>query len=224
MTTRRDDGVDTFAPMSRVGRSALATIFGEIVHDRGNQAVFAVVSALVTLAYSLLLPFSFTQRISFHNWHYLDARLLAFSVAFGLTIGWLVTLQIYATRRLIRASGAGIGSTAAGLGVVPSLLCCTPIVPTVLGLVGLSGAGLSQTSGRIQSFFATQQDLILGASLAVIVMAGLWATRRIVRAVCLTSDGCEAPGINRGTGDPSMTGCPEPLEPGSLRERAGSSR
>lgn len=170
---------------------ATSAVLAQIVHDRVSKAVFVLVSAVVTLVYSLLLPYSFTQRVSFHNWHYLDTRLFAFSVAFGLTIGWLVTLEVYATRRLIRAPGTGIGGTAAGVGVLPSLLCCTPVVPTLLGFVGLSGAGLTQTTGRVQSFFANNQNLILGASLLLIAAAAAWATRRIVRTACLDSATCE---------------------------------
>ena len=112
---------------SNQGR-ATSAVLDQIVHDRVSQATFVLVSTVVTLLYSLLLPYSFTQRVSFHNWHYLETRLFTFSVAFGLTIGSLITLQVYATRRLIRAPGTGMGGTAAGVGVLPSLLCCTPIV------------------------------------------------------------------------------------------------
>ena len=66
-------------------------VLGWVVHDRLSQMVFVLVSGAVTFAYSLLLRYSFTQRLSFHNWHYLDARLFGFSVAFGIGVGGLVT-------------------------------------------------------------------------------------------------------------------------------------
>ena len=178
-------------------RSSRAVV-GWVLHDRASQAVFLTTSGLVTLAYSLLLPYSFTQRLSLHNWHFLDARLLAFSIAFGIGVGGLLTLQLYGMRRAARSRGGGLGGAAAGLGVLPSLLCCTPIVPIVLGFVGFSGASLIQTSGKVQSFFATKQNLILGTSLFLIAVAVIWATRRIANASCTGGEGCDAPPVSRG--------------------------
>jgi hypothetical protein len=197
-----------------------ARVIAEIVRDRVNQVTFLVVSGLVALGYSILLPFAFTQRLSLHNWHYLDGRYLAFSLAFGLSIGWLLTLQLYAVRRVMHQRGVGLGGTAAAVGVLPSLLCCTPIVPTLLGLFGVSGASLSQTSGGIQSFFANQQNLILASSLAVILIASLWATRRIIRAACL--DRCDTP-VDASQGDAATTPSTAPHKsPTRARAIAGS--
>jgi hypothetical protein len=89
----------------------------ELASDHVNQVIFVAVAAVVALGYSILLPFAFTQRLSLHNWHYLDGRYLAFSLAFGLSIGWLLTVQLYAMRRVMRLRGAGVGGTAAADGV-----------------------------------------------------------------------------------------------------------
>jgi hypothetical protein len=185
--------------------------------------IFVAVTAVVALGYSILLPFAFTQRLSLHNWHYLDGRYLAFSLAFGLSIGWLLMVQLHALRRVMRLRGAGVGGTAAAIGVLPSLLCCTPIVPTLLGLVGLSGASLGQTSGSIQSFFATKQDLILGTSLAVIVIAGLWSTRRVIRAACFVGDDCDTPDTPQSETTSIADGAAQKSR-GPTREKAGSMR
>ena len=155
-----------------------------------TKSFFVLVATFVAVGYSVLLPFAFTQRISWRNWHYLDSRFIAFSVGFGLTMGWLVMTQTYAVHRVLRQRGGALGGAGAFVGLLPSLVCCTPIVPTVLGFIGLSGTSLAHTSGRTQYFFATRQNLILGASLGVTVLAGIWATRRLVRAACLTDDRC----------------------------------
>jgi hypothetical protein len=160
-----------------------------MVNDHVCQVVFIVVAAIVGIAYSVLLPFGFTQRLT---WHYLDARYITFSVAFGVATGWMIAVQTYALRHVITRRGAGLGGTGAALGLVPSLLCCSPIVPTLLGLIGLSGASLARASGRTQYFFETKQNLILLASLALVVVADMWATRRVVRARCFNTTGCLA--------------------------------
>jgi len=75
-----------------------------IARDRTDRAVFAVSVVVVGFGYSLLLPYAFTQRLSLANWSYLDARYVAFTVAFALGLGWLMTLQVHAVRRLTRAA------------------------------------------------------------------------------------------------------------------------
>lgn len=197
-----------------------AGVAGELVTDRLNQTVFVVVTAIVGLGYSLLLPFSFTQRFSWHSWNYLDARFIAFSAGFGLAMGWLVTAQIYALRHAVSRRGAVVGSGGAVLGVLPSVLCCTPVIPSLLAFIGLSGVGLAHTSGRIQSFFANNQNLILGISLGLVILAAVWATRRIVHGVCLDGT-CEPPPLDaRATTQPASC-CSESAERSEPREEAG---
>jgi thiol-disulfide isomerase/thioredoxin len=69
--------------------------------------------------------------------------------------------QTYAIRRVVRSRGGIVGSAGFPAGPLPSLLCCSPVVPTVLGFVGLSGTSLSRVSGNTQYFFATRENLIL---------------------------------------------------------------
>jgi hypothetical protein len=163
--------------------------------------VFVATAALVGFGYSLLLPFAYTQRISFANWRYLDARYVAFSLAFALGIAWLVTLQIHAVRRVARAAARQRGAAASGplcvlagvVSVMPSLLCCSPILPTVIGVLGLSATTRLDTTVQIQHFFATKENLLLGGALALLLCSGLWSMRKLVRAACLTDERCRAP-------------------------------
>ena len=163
---------------------------GDFAGDRVNQVVFTLTTLVVAFGYSVLLPFDYTQRVSFANWNYLNARLLAFTVAFGLTIGLVVTLQVHAVRQVIRQRSGAVTGIAAVVSFLPSFLCCTPVVPTILGVFGASAATTYRTTGTVQYFFATQQNLLLGISLSLVVLAGLWGFRRMVRAACFTEEGC----------------------------------
>lgn len=195
----------------------------ELTSDRLNHVIFVVVAVSVAVGYTVLLPFEFTQRLSLRNWQYLDGRFLAFSVAFGVAMGWVVTVQVYAMRRVLRQGSATLGAAGAVVGVLPSLLCCTPIVPTILAFVGLSGVSLGHTSGRIQYFFAANQNLILAAGLAVLVLSGLWSTRRVLRADCFVSGACDTRPESREQVDESTAHGPVPGEPSRVahREPAG---
>ncbi len=172
----------------------------EVAGDRINQIVFAAVAAVAGFGYSILLPFDYTQRASFANWQYFGPRYAAFTAGFALGLAWVVTLQVHAMRRIARNTCAGRprrggpgGAVAAVVSLLPSLLCCSPVVPTLVGLIGLPAATRLQTTGTITYFFATRQDWLLGGALGLLAASGLWSVRKLARAACLVGDGCEVP-------------------------------
>lgn len=207
MTTRRAlENVADLRPARRA--RSWSTALGQVSHDRLNRVVFVAVAGLVGFGDSILLPFDFTQRVSFANWHYLDARYVAFTVAFALAMAWVVTLQVASMRTLAKnrppsaRRGGPLGAVAAVVSLLPSFLCCSPVVPTLVGLLGLSATTQLRTTGTITYFFATKQDLLLAGALALVVASGLWSTRKIARATCLADAGCDIEGGGAtGAGD-----------------------
>lgn len=148
--------------------------------------VFAVLAAAVTLLYTLLLPFEFTQRLSFANWAFLTGPLAAWSVALGVGMAFVLTVQFSALRQLAAARSTTLTGVALVASLLPSFLCCTPIIPTVLAFGGLSAVSIYGTTGTLQYFFAAHQTAFLASSLALLVLTGWWAVRRVARAQCLT--------------------------------------
>ncbi|WP_249020977.1 hypothetical protein [Conexibacter sp. S30A1] len=203
MTTLSSDVAQRSKP-----RAALAwrTLARDVAADRVARTVFAVAALLIAVGYSLLLPFAYTQRIELANWNYLNARYVVFSVAFAAGLAWLVALQVYAVRRVAAAGpaqAAGRTGPLAGLAavasVLPSLLCCSPILPTLVGLLGLSATARLTTTGTLQHFFATDETLVLAGALALLVLSGAWSMRKVSRAACL-ADGCCTPESNSSQG------------------------
>jgi len=187
----------------------------EVAGDRVNQIVFAAVAAAAGFGYSILLPFDYTQRVSFANWRYFGLRYATFTAGFALGLAWVVTLQVHAMRRIARNASAArlrrggpAGALAAVVSLLPSLLCCSPVVPTLVGLIGLPAATQLQTTGTITYFFATRQDWLLGGALALLAASGLWSVRKLARAACLAGDGCELPAAHRAAA--IRPGAPEP--------------
>jgi hypothetical protein len=187
----------------------------EVAGDRVSQIVFAAVAAAAGFGYSILLPFDYTQRVSFANWQYFGPRYAAFTAGFALGLAWVVTLQVHAMRRIARNAtaarprrGGPAGALAAVVSLLPSLLCCSPVVPTLVGLVGLPAATRLQTTGTITYFFATKQDWLLGGALALLAASGLWSVRKLARAACLAGDGCELPAAHGAAAIPAEA--PEP--------------
>jgi hypothetical protein len=196
----------------------------EVAGDRVDRVVFAAVAAVAGFGYSVLLPFDYTQRVSLANWQYFGPRYAAFAVAFAGGLAWVVTLQVHAVRRIARTARASAGRPGRGgpvgaaaavvVSLLPSLLCCSPVVPTLVGLLGLPVATQLQTTGTITYFFATKQDWLLGGALALLAATGLWSVRKLARAACLAGDGCELPAASAGTAAAAHPGPPGDDEPG----------
>jgi hypothetical protein len=196
----------------------------EVAGDRVDRIVFAAVVAVAGFGYSVLLPFNYTQRVSLANWQYFGPRYAAFTAAFAVGLAWVVTLQVHAMRRITRNTGAGrprrgglAGTVAAVVSVAPSLLCCSPVVPTLVALIGLPAATQLETTGTITYFFAARQDWLLGGTLALLAASGAWSVRKLARAACLAPEGCEVPAAHTartaraGTQEPPGNG--EPGQP-----------
>lgn len=196
----------------QVRRGSLRTALVEVLGSPGRQAGFLLVAAAVALLYTILLPFASTQRLELSNWDYLNAGLVAWSIALGAGMGLVVVVQIYAIGRIAEARrGAGAASGLAFVAsVLPSFLCCTPLIPTLLAFVGISGVGLYDTTGTLQHFFAVHQSEFLGGSLALLATTGAWSLHKVSRATCLSAGGCDAGDCETRVGpSPHATSAPD---------------
>ena len=165
----------------------------EAARTRSCRVLFVIVFASGAFTYSILLPFKYTQHLSFSNLNYLDFRLAAFSIAYGLAFGTVVTLQVYTFSKFTsvgRKSGAATTlSTAASL--LSCLACCSPLIPSVLSILGLSGIVLLTTSIPIEHFLATNQNILLSGGLILLVFSGLWSAKRVVTPSCVINAGTD---------------------------------
>lgn len=175
-----------------VRRVSLRAALIEVLGSPSGLAVFVVAAAAVALLYTILLPYDYTQRFEWANWHYLSARLLTWAIVLGLGMGVVVAVQVHAVRRVAaaRTASGAAGGLAFVASLAPSLLCCSPIIPSFLAFVGVSGVGLYTTSGTLQHFFAVHQNQFLFASAGLLVLTGWWGLRKVATAACLDDDGC----------------------------------
>ncbi len=204
-----------------VHRSLSRTV-GDIARDRVSLSLFVVTAFVVSFGYTLLLPFDYTQRFELANWDYLNAYLLTWAIVLGLAMGLVAGVQVYAMRRIAARAATGVAGGAAFLAsLLPSFLCCTPIIPSILAFVGVSGVGLYTTTGALQHFFAVHQTELLSASLALLALTCWWGLRKVARSACLFDDGC---GIEGGS-NPLAVDCCGDAEPMSASENsAGASQ
>lgn len=179
---------------ARVTRGPMRTALAQVLGSPGRRAGFVAITLLVALLYSILLPFNYTQRFELANWNYLDAYLIIWAVVLGMGMGLVICVQIFAMRQITanRAGAGTVGGIAFVASLLPSFLCCTPAIPTILTLVGVTGVGLYGTTSALQYFFAVHQNEFLIASLLLIAVTAWWGLRKIARERCFTESACEA--------------------------------
>ncbi len=218
--------------MAEVSRPARAwPMWRALVEVLGTPARFGgflAAAAAVTVVYAVLLPFQYTQRVELANLHYLDAYLLTWAILLGMAMGLVLSVQVYAMRKVAaaRAAGGVVGGVAFLGSLLPSFLCCTPIIPSVLAFAGASGVGLYTTTGSVQHFFAVHQTEFLAASLALLAALCWWGLRKIGRASCLADGECttqraSVPGeAALACCDPPSPGCAPDLSAAGPEEAA----
>jgi hypothetical protein len=181
------------ARMARWLRSRpLGAALVEVLGTPARFGGFLVTTAAVTFVYTILLPFEDTQRVQLANWDYLNASLLTWAIAFGVAMGLVLSVQVYSMRKIVaaRAASSAVGGVAFVGSLLPSFLCCTPIVPSILAFVGFSGVGLYTTTGLVQHFFAIHQAEFLSTSLVLLGVACWWGLHKVARSSCLGEKTC----------------------------------
>lgn len=178
------------APARSRTRSAVVRALSETFATTRRRAAFLVLGAGIALLYSLLLPFSFTQRLELANWEFLTGTQLAWSVVLGFAMAFVLVVQFHAMRRVTsaRVSTGATGGLAFVASLLPSFLCCTPFVPTLLAFLGVSGLTLYSTTGAIQHVFATYQPEFLAGSLALLLVTVVWGLHKVATAPCCSDD------------------------------------
>ena len=142
-------------------------------------AVFALAFTL----YAFTLPTVYTGGVvGLISLSYLNAELLFFSIALAALLSLALTLNIYAFRVSIRRRSGSLGLAGVFSSFLPATICCTPVVPTLLAILGASTPQIFGLTGQIQGFFATYELLILAFALVLLIVSLRLATRSILGA------------------------------------------
>lgn len=166
-----------------LGNAGAATAL--VLRSRAYRALALGLFAASLAFYALTLPAAYTGgyvgRVSLRE---LDLRLGFFAFALAALLSLVLTLNTYALRRADRASrGKALSLGAVLASVLPSSLCCTSVVPSLLVLAGASTPQIFGLTGRIQGFFATHETAILGLAL-VLLLGGFHLASRNVHSAC----------------------------------------
>lgn len=156
------DSIDSF-------RTAATVVFS----TRKYQALGGVTLFLFLALYLVTLPATYTGgRVGMVSLRLLTPRLAAFSVVMATLVAIIVSFTAYTMH--IGGSADKATTTTGVLGsVLPPLLCCSPLLPTLAAaMVGVFPAAFG-VSGFIQGFMATYETEILTAATLVLGYAAL---------------------------------------------------
>ncbi len=176
----RTDPVDRPTPGRPTMRSAAA--LAVLARDRGSRRMFPIAAAIAVAVYALLLPAGHTKQVSLANWGQLTGHDVVFSVTLGVAMAAVLTVQALtwrtaAARRRATGGKAALGGVGFLASVTPGL-CCTAVLPAVLGAFGVGAAGGASTM-HVLAPLATPIQL---ASLALLLTMVWWSLRRLAAA------------------------------------------
>ncbi|MHB1951270.1 MAG: hypothetical protein ACYCQK_07315 [Acidiferrobacteraceae bacterium] len=166
--------------MMKIILTALMTVFSLTGYRVAAALSFVSAAAL----YFFTLPALFTGgRVGFVSLRFLTPELAVLAVVMAALLALILPLIGYLVRRGRKARTA---STAGGVavGLLAPLLCCSPVLPVVLGFFGgvfplLGGAGFG-----LQGFLATHESGFFAAAIVLLV----YALYQNARSVC--EEGC----------------------------------
>ena len=123
-----------------------------VLMDRRYVFLLVLLSVIFTALYLVILPSLPNGTINPMFIEFITPIQIIFSFIFGIMVSLMITLNIYAARLKLHTSKGG---PAAGvlIGTLVNALCCTPIIPSILALLGASTSVLFAYSPHIQAFF-----------------------------------------------------------------------
>lgn len=160
----------------------------KIFKTRLYAGIFSVLFVSVLLVYGYLLISSATGILDFGGYYlYFD---IISSIAISFLISLVITLNIYAYRLKSKTSKKlSIGSILSA--VLPSSLCCTSIVPSLLAVGGLSTSFIVGNTGKIQSIFSVYAPVFVGIGAAA-ALFGLIQINKNINSSCAINPAAES--------------------------------
>lgn len=144
----------------------------------------AILFLVIFILYLFLLPSTFTGgKIGFFSLQFLTIQLIFFSFALALFFSVSITFLVYSFRSGLKIKTAPQNISGMILALLPGMLCCTPVIPSILAILGASTPFLFRFSGPIQGFLTTYSTYFLTLSLMVVIWAFYLSAKNLV-AVC----------------------------------------
>ncbi|TAM57670.1 hypothetical protein EPN52_12510 [bacterium] len=174
-----------------------ASAFTLVFTGPGAARSYATALGLGTLLtgfYLIALPAGSFGALRPGALHFLTPPLAVSAALLGYGFALTLTLNINArpgNAGAPRRSGLlGLGGLFASL--LPSSLCCTPVIPLVLAAIGVSAPAIFRTSGKFQAFFAIHADAFIAGSV-ILVLLSVWFAAYNLTTPCAVGAAKDSP-------------------------------
>lgn len=171
---------------------------GVALRLRSYRYLAAGLFAFALAVYVFTLPAVYTGGvIGLVALDYLNPELVGFSIALAALFSLSFTLNIYGFRARLKQRSVGIGLGAMLSSLAPAGVCCTPLVPSALAIMGASTPQIFGLTGRIQGVFATYEFPILALAVLLLLVSLRLAARGVVGSCPIPERSLSANGPKR---------------------------
>ena len=152
----------------------------KVITTKRYALMFSIMFTAVFVLYFYLLENSATGIIDF-GFYYIYFDLIS-AVVISFLISLVITMNVYSYKLKAKTSKKLTLSSVIGA-VLPSSLCCTSVIPSLLAVLGFSTSFIVGNTGKIQSIFSIYGPGFIIAG-ALIAYFGLMQITKNINASC----------------------------------------
>lgn len=157
-------------------KKVLQTVYA---HNR-YRMISAVTFPVALLLYLMTLPAMFTGGvIGLVGFRHLTPELIGVALVMAILLTLIIPFSLYLLAQGFKAS-SGAATSGVVVGLLAPMLCCTPLIPILLGLIATAfpfASGLPP--GRVQGFIATHETDFFLSAIALLLIALYQNAKRI---------------------------------------------
>jgi hypothetical protein len=141
--------------------------------------LFIFLSPIISIFYLFLLPSLPNGGLEFFAIQFISPLQVFFSLIFGILLSFIIILNAYTFKELRSPSGT---KTAIGgvLSTFVNVLCCTPVIPSLIALTGASTPTLFEYAPPIEAFFENYYPYFYLLSAGLMALSVYYLSRTIV--------------------------------------------
>lgn len=149
-----------------------------------SVAILVAFGSAFTAFYLVALPAERFGALSFAALQFLTVGDACAAALIGYGAG--LTFALNATARRSKATQTTLTFSGVVAALLPSSLCCTSVIPSLLATLGASAPAVLHLTGRFQGFFATYASAFIGVAVFAVLIS-LWLAIVNLTGYCSTN-------------------------------------
>ncbi len=168
--------------MIRRSISQFASAFTTVFNEGSYLSQAEVLGVALIFAYMILLPSLVIGRVTFQALEFLTPVEFVFAILMGSLLSLVIVMNVFALRN-VRTCRRRAGAISLLASILPNSLCCTTIIPSVIGLLAPSTTVLFTLSPAIQAFLVRYAVAFYVLSAVLLVYSLQLITRQVAEGL-----------------------------------------